>query len=289
MPQTLSGTPSWLDTVTAPVNGDSLTAESLVTALQTLLNQATYLKNLKAPLASPVFTGWPMGVIPRYASVATLQAISGQPDTALARIQGGAVDLGIYEYQATLIAVSDGVNVIRPTSVASDAAAGRWVSEGRGLRGIANGFAGLDAGGFQTSTAAGCTVKCTADLAGVPAWGWGYVAFAAEDFDTDNMHDNATNNSRVTIRRAGLYLCQAHLSLQVAQGAGNWYTLVVVQNQSGRWASQTIDMSKPVPVSVAMVVQCAAGDYLELGINNGTAMTMTYATNGVRFTVARLG
>ncbi|HEX2863999.1 MAG TPA: hypothetical protein VHN99_05490 [Deinococcales bacterium] len=154
MPQNLTGTASWLDAVPAPADGDSVVATSVNNGLQALANQAQWLKANLLPKASPVATGWPTGFIPGYSSVASLQAATGQPDGALARLSGSGVDFGIYVYQASLIATSDNVNVIRPNSVANDTLAGRWVSVTRGLRGLALGFAGLDANGNLVKLAA---------------------------------------------------------------------------------------------------------------------------------------
>jgi hypothetical protein len=40
----------------------------------------------------------------------------------------------------------------------------------------------------------------------IPTTTWATVTFNSERWDTDNIHDNSTNNSRLTCKTAGIYL-----------------------------------------------------------------------------------
>ena len=42
------------------------------------------------------------------------------------------------------------------------------------------------------------------------------MTFPTEDFDTDGMHDTATNTGRITINTAGIYLVQIRIATSVA-------------------------------------------------------------------------
>ncbi|HEX2864891.1 MAG TPA: hypothetical protein VHN99_10015 [Deinococcales bacterium] len=123
-----SASPAWNLAIVAPDDGGNLVAGTIQTAFKVVLDNLSVLNTTKAPKASPVFTGWATGVAQQFATVAALQAAAGMPDGALAFITGAGNDLGLYQYQAALIAVSDSFTVLRPAAVASDSLAGRWVN-----------------------------------------------------------------------------------------------------------------------------------------------------------------
>jgi hypothetical protein len=54
------------------------------------------------------------------------------------------------------------------------------------------------------------------------------LAFNDEDFDTDAMHDNVTNNSRITINTAGVYLVIA--SVRYAAGVNDDTRISILKN-----------------------------------------------------------
>jgi len=101
---------------------------------------------------------------------------------------------------------------------------------------------------------------------------WDALSFGAENFDTDTMHDNATNNSRITFTTAGKY--------QVGGGwRGNTNNVVGVRirlNGSTILATQKQGNSgNPEHVNVSTIYQFAAGDYVELQGYSGTTMNST--------------
>lgn len=88
-------------------------------------------------------------------------------------------------------------------------------------------------------------------------------AFDTEEFDTDNMHDNTTNNNRITIVTAGLY--QAGLLV-------NWVAATGVQRQIAlrkNGVSQVFDIEPVVSGSVGVYTrvqspfEMAVGDYFD--------------------------
>tara|TARA_R110002020_G_scaffold152949_3_gene332036 strand:- start:393 stop:1040 length:648 start_codon:yes stop_codon:yes gene_type:complete len=56
----------------------------------------------------------------------------------------------------------------------------------------------------STANTATCSVVRTANQT-ISNTTWTLVAFTSETFDTDTMHDNTTNNSRITAKTAGYY------------------------------------------------------------------------------------
>jgi len=57
------------------------------------------------------------------------------------------------------------------------------------------------------------------------------ITFSAEQFDTDGMHDLVTNNSRITINTAGVYLVVG--SLNYTAGVSDDAALNILKNGSG--------------------------------------------------------
>lgn len=128
MPITLSPSGSFgAGTVTAPVAGEARSSASVRTALQQLLDMAGF---NKAILDSGVLR------LRSVASIAALKGVTGQTTGDHAAVK----DLGIFQFDAASALSSDDVNVVTPT-----AGGGRWLLIVRGLRGIANGIASLDA------------------------------------------------------------------------------------------------------------------------------------------------
>jgi hypothetical protein len=92
------------------------------------------------------------------------------------------------------------------------------------------------------------------------------VAFNSERFDTDTMHDTVTNNSRITIKTAGIYEITANL--EIAQSADyvaayayirlNGATLIGIDGGPIASTSQGIRLNPKT------LWKCAVNDYLEV-------------------------
>lgn len=91
------------------------------------------------------------------------------------------------------------------------------------------------------------------------------LAFNSERFDTSAMHDTVTNNSRITMNTAGLYLVS--LSFELASAADYRYVMGVIR-MNGNWnIALNSSMDNAVAVSPRMtfstVYKFAAADYVE--------------------------
>jgi hypothetical protein len=126
-----------------------------------------------------------------------------------------------------------------------------------------------------TAIRAPSTVKVTRTTdQSIPNLGGGtMVAFTAETFDTDNWHDNATNNSRITCPtgKGGTYMVIGWVAW--ASGAGGTQRTVGLMKNGVKVVSadQPIGYASPVGMFAQDIIALAAGDYIEL---------MTYQTSG---------
>lgn len=90
------------------------------------------------------------------------------------------------------------------------------------------------------------------------------LAFNSERFDTDSMHDTVTNNSRITIQTAGIYLLSATVSFE-ANGTG---VRVVWLRLNG--ATKIAQQSAVPPgvnttdITIQTVYDLAAADYVQV-------------------------
>jgi len=103
------------------------------------------------------------------------------------------------------------------------------------------------------------------------------IAFGAENFDTDTMHDNSTNNSRITIKTAGKFSVggQATTTTNAALGVRillNGSTVIsrVFQGNSGVTEG----------ANVSTIYDFAVNDYIELqaALGSGTGTTSADGT-----------
>jgi len=124
------------------------------------------------------------------------------------------------------------------------------------------------------------------------------VIFDSEMYDTDNIHDNITNNSRLTCRTAGKYLICAciHWSTKGGTGLGDYYTVVYIDLNGG--PPSVVRTHKPAgadfhaDVSLATIYDLAVGDYLEMVVfqNSGdTLQAESYNEASLMFMMQRIG
>ncbi len=112
------------------------------------------------------------------------------------------------------------------------------------------------------------------------------LAFNSERYDTNSMHDNVTNNSRITINTAGIYLVTLHVRVDAA---ADFLTVEagIFKNGATPIAIQKLayNANDQVPVlSVATAYKLAVADYLTAVVTqNNTANTVEVATTGADY------
>lgn len=113
------------------------------------------------------------------------------------------------------------------------------------------------------------------------------LAFNSERYDTDTMHDTVTNNSRITIKTAGLYLITA--TVQFAADTDYIYSYALIRWNGGTQLAYqgigTLSTSAITPlICVSTVYKFAVNDYVEVrvGQNNtsGNANNVLASGNG---------
>lgn len=100
---------------------------------------------------------------------------------------------------------------------------------------------------------------------------WVSIAFGAEHFDTDTMHDNATNNTRITITTAGKYAVGGTVATDASTSIGarirlNGTTILARQVQG--------NSNEGEGASLSTIYSFTDSDYIELqGITPGAQST----------------
>ena len=93
------------------------------------------------------------------------------------------------------------------------------------------------------------------------------LAFNSERYDTDSMHSTVTNNSRITINTAGLYVVTAHVEF----GAGTYDFASVAIRLNGATFIAIHDAPSTSGIygnsrSVSTVYKFGANDYVEVRV-----------------------
>jgi hypothetical protein len=103
-----------------------------------------------------------------------------------------------------------------------------------------------------------------------------FIQFDSEEWDTASLHDNVTNNTRLTVPYAGKYLCEACVQMAAGAAAGTFRYIYFQRNgltntgnQKGLIYMQVARNDAAILVSSA-IFNLSAGDYIELGANQDT-------------------
>lgn len=126
---------------------------------------------------------------------------------------------------------------------------------------------------------------------------WDVISMGAENYDTNGLHSNSTNPSRITAAVAGLYLVTAQVNfagsstgdrrLQIRKNAGGTQANGTLWGQDNRRATA----SNNTVSNLSAQVPLAAGDYVELFVYQDSGGNL--AANGGQdmtwMSVCRLG
>ena len=99
----------------------------------------------------------------------------------------------------------------------------------------------------------------------------------AERFDTDAIHDLATNPSRLTCKTAGKYAIWAHLSIAY-NATGYRYAFIRLNGTTYiAGCSQGLVPGNPIDISLTTLYDLAVNDYVEVRVyqNSGGALNVT--------------
>jgi len=119
--------------------------------------------------------------------------------------------------------------------------------------------------GFPLPVAPTARVYRTADQS-IPNNAGTAVAFTAERFDNNSIHDNVTNNTRLTCRTAGRYLVGAcvHFDVSATGGRGLWLLLNGVTSIWQAFGGANATASQGTTVALATLYDLNVNDYVEV-------------------------
>lgn len=113
-----------------------------------------------------------------------------------------------------------------------------------------------------------------------------------EDFDTDGFHDNATNNTRITIPtgKGGKYLFTAHGEIE-NNTSGTRYSILRKNGSTNVDVTTTPGGPGRANVVVTSICSAVAGDYFEFVIqqNSGSTLTNYGGSSSTSFACQYLG
>jgi len=141
-----------------------------------------------------------------------------------------------------------------------------------------------------------CRVYKSAEVQSINNGTFTAVVYDAEDFDTDSMHDNSTNNTRITVPSTGLYLITATVSFAANATGERVVTFRVNGNTGHRIGYQVTNGSTTLnaQITTTTILNLTAADYVEVFAYqlSGGALNLVSdnALNGLSvFSVARIG
>ena len=116
------------------------------------------------------------------------------------------------------------------------------------------------------------------------------ATFDVESFDTDNMHDNVTNPSRITINTAGVYLftgstvwatnTTGHRIMGFRTNASGTQTLGGIVTASIPVAAAPADLGRN---SISMIYKLGKGEFVEMMVyqNSGAGLNLVASSSGI--------
>lgn len=126
----------------------------------------------------------------------------------------------------------------------------------------------------------------------IPNVTWSTLGFNSEIIDNDGFHDNSTNNSRLTIPRAGVYLFIANIvygNSATGKRSGRAYkngvnSGVNILSQSAINSAMTYQFSSIVGLEVFN-----EGDYIELEVYQASGSSLDVLTGETNFSIIKVG
>lgn len=160
-------------------------------------------------------------------------------------------------------------------------------------KGAASGYAGLDSGSKIAATAHPQLPACRATRTtaqSISAGSWVGINMTSEDFDTDAMHDNSTNNTRVTVPsgHAGRWVIAASVGLVAGDGSAR--AIGIAKNGTlFAFQSGPASAANATWMNVSIIDTPSAGDYYEVKVSHdATAALNTVASAGIFLSAARV-
>ena len=126
------------------------------------------------------------------------------------------------------------------------------------------------------STLVGCSITRTTTQS-IANSTWVALAFDSESFDTDGFHDNATNNSRITIPtgKGGKYLITSTIQWDASATGRRSLKIYINGVASSTYFTELSPTASTYPFNLFTgVLTLAAGDYIQTYVNQSSGGTM---------------
>jgi hypothetical protein len=134
------------------------------------------------------------------------------------------------------------------------------------------------------------SVKVTKSTAGyIPTAVLTPLDFDVETYDTDNMHDNATNPSRLTVNTPGLYLIQGTVAF-ASSGSGFLGCHLRLNSATVIESNMINDLNSGggTYLTISAAYNLIAGDYIELLAEQTSGSDLLAGWSISNFSMARL-
>lgn len=138
-----------------------------------------------------------------------------------------------------------------------------------------------------------CRATNTVDQT-IPNTTWTVLDLNSELFDTDSMHDNAVNNSRITINTPGKYLIIARVNFE-PDTEGLRYLDIYLNNTTSIASVSMADFynaNPPLFMFVSTIYDFSVDDYVQARVyqTSGGNLDIRYvASNQPEFSAVRIG
>ena len=134
-----------------------------------------------------------------------------------------------------------------------------------------------------------CRVKFTPSPIVTTSSGiWKPIIWNDEDFDTNDMHDNVTQNTKIFIRRSGVYVVMAGLGFQVN---GNGYRKIKMHKNEGIHLGTMIASPNATHnslVSIQRIEEFEVGDYILLLAHQDSGIDLNLVQSACHCAVVRI-
>lgn len=130
-------------------------------------------------------------------------------------------------------------------------------------------------------------VKKTTDQTGLVSGAFTRITWDAEDWDNDVIHDNATNNSRLTAKTAGVYLIQGQFGWD---GSGTGQSILSFYVNGAEQFRDRMGALNYQEHSASTFLKLSVNDYVEMFIHHSAGVDRAITSSVyTRFGMARLG
>ena len=113
----------------------------------------------------------------------------------------------------------------------------------------------------------------------------------SERWDTDDIHDNVTNNSRLTCKTAGVYIITANVGFLANSTGIRLFSIRLNGTTDLGWSFVDTNQNSDQIVSVATVYELAVNDYIEIKVHQtsgGALATVASAEKTVELSMAKI-